>query len=282
MMKINELPPLEYLKEILELDPSLPSGLRWKLKPPEYYKSINCYLRFVKHFCGKMAGFSHAIRKYFLVFINYNGKARNYRAHRIVYSLYHNIDISNELVIDHIDRNPKNNKIENLRLVSQATNSANKNISIKNKSGVEGVFFDEKRLLWSVSIGVRNKNHSLGSFVNFDDAVKARKHAEKLRDENLDNNLDLDFKLDWPDRKIDIGVSKYTNICRSCFANRTPHRRRKFCYDCYPKITDQKNKKIDVLIKSTRHYSLNNCLCGKLKNKTSKQCLECYSQSRKK
>lgn len=52
-----------------------------------------------------------------------NGKY--YKAHRLVYIL-HNKNIDPSLVIDHIDGDPLNNKIENLRQVSYSENAKNR------------------------------------------------------------------------------------------------------------------------------------------------------------
>jgi len=49
-----------------------------------------------------------------------------YSTHRLVWVLF-NKEIPLDKQIDHIDRNPGNNKIENLRLVDAASNALNKN-----------------------------------------------------------------------------------------------------------------------------------------------------------
>ena len=56
-------------------------------------------------------------------------KYRCYKAHRLIYML-HNGHIPNNLVIDHINRNKADNRIENLRAVTQQKNSFNSNILI--------------------------------------------------------------------------------------------------------------------------------------------------------
>ena len=45
--------------------------------------------------------------------------------HRVIWEM-HNGPIPDGLVIDHIDRNPRNNSIENLRVVTQSQNHLNK------------------------------------------------------------------------------------------------------------------------------------------------------------
>lgn len=53
-----------------------------------------------------------------------------------------------------------------------------RNIRVRNKSGVKGVYFDDTSKKWRSFIKVNYKGIYLGSFDNFDDAVKSRKDAE--------------------------------------------------------------------------------------------------------
>lgn len=61
-----------------------------------------------------------------------NGKAKKYYLHRIIYEAHYG-KIPDNLVIDHIDRNPQNNDITNLRLVPQSINNMNKTTNGKGK-----------------------------------------------------------------------------------------------------------------------------------------------------
>ena len=70
-----------------------------------------------------------------------NGKRKMYLLHRIIYEA-HKGKIPDNMVIDHIDRNPENNDITNLRLVPQSINTTNitkmgkgKNFDYKNDIG---------------------------------------------------------------------------------------------------------------------------------------------------
>jgi len=65
-----------------------------------------------------------------------NGKA--FMIHRIIYEMHYN-EIPFGLQIDHIDRNPLNNKIENLRLCEQSENKINSKIPVNNTTGYKGV-----------------------------------------------------------------------------------------------------------------------------------------------
>ena len=62
-----------------------------------------------------------------------NGKPKMYLLHRIIYEAHFG-KIPDNLVIDHIDRNPENNDISNLRLVPRSINNMNKTKMGKGKN----------------------------------------------------------------------------------------------------------------------------------------------------
>ena len=95
-----------------------------------------------------------------------------YYYHRVVW-LWHNGDWP-ENQIDHIDQDKTNNKIENLRDVTQSVNNYNRPMMGHNRSGVNGVSYRQGKDRWIVYMG---KTY-VGSFAQFDDAVAARKQAE--------------------------------------------------------------------------------------------------------
>lgn len=88
------------------------------------------------------------------------------------------INIENK-VIDHINRNPLDNRLSNLNIVTHAENSENKSINKRNKSGVAGVTWHKQRKKWRARINKQGKEYSLGLFESKQDAIEARKKAEK-------------------------------------------------------------------------------------------------------
>lgn len=70
-------------------------------------------------------------------------KGTRYYVHRIIWLLKFG-DIPNNMVIDHLDGNPFNNQISNLRLVTQHVNSRNRKLLPQNKTGVNGVCINSK------------------------------------------------------------------------------------------------------------------------------------------
>jgi len=83
---------------------------------------------------GRLAGNINKKRNYYQISVF----GKKYKQHRIIWEMF-NGKIKDNLSIDHIDRNPLNNKIENLRLCTQAQNCANKYSGKKKTSKFKGV-----------------------------------------------------------------------------------------------------------------------------------------------
>ncbi len=122
--------------------PETPSGLKWKISHKNGMPS------------GRMAGSisnPHRSGQWSLKHLG-----RLYLVHRIIYIL-HNGKIDPSLMIDHIDGNPLNNRIDNLRLVTASVNAQNQRLKKSNVSGVPGVYPSGAKgyITWHVSINVK-------------------------------------------------------------------------------------------------------------------------------
>ena len=92
--------------------------------------------------------------------VGWNGKG--YRIHRLVYMLFHDTEIPEDLQIDHIDGNPMNNSPSNLRLVSHRENQQNQK---KHREGhLVGCYFHKPSQKWLARIKINGKNKHLGYF----------------------------------------------------------------------------------------------------------------------
>lgn len=99
-----------------------------------------------------------------------------YKAHRLIF-LWHFGFISE--IIDHIDGNKQNNKIENLRIATNSENLKNRSKQINNTSGFKGVSFHKNTNKFQASIKVKDKKIYLGLFVFAKDAHDAYCNAAK-------------------------------------------------------------------------------------------------------
>lgn len=110
------------------------------------------------------------------VYIQIDGK--KYGAHRLAW-LYTN-GYFPDCQIDHINGIRDDNRICNLREVTNKENQQNSSIRVDNKSGQVGVSWFKTRNTWRAVINVDGKQISLGYFKDIDDAISARKNGEKL------------------------------------------------------------------------------------------------------
>ena len=97
------------------------------------------------------------------------------QAHRIIWFIHYGQWPQNQ--IDHINHDRTDNRISNLREVSQIENLHNKSKCRNNSSGHTGVYLTPEGK-WKARICVRSKMLNLGTFADFSKAVSVRKAAE--------------------------------------------------------------------------------------------------------
>lgn len=83
-------------------------------------------------------------------------------------------------VVDHINRNKKDNRIENLRITDKSVNAFNTGVRKNNKSGYTGVRFRRDTYKWTAEIEKNGVTHYLGCFKTKEEAIAARAKAEWL------------------------------------------------------------------------------------------------------
>lgn len=134
---------------------------------------------------GDVAG-SKNCQGYIDIWIN----NKPYRAHRLAWLYMYGYWPEN--TIDHKDNNPKHkhhNWISNLREASYQCQQRNQKNGKNNTSGIKGVCWSNKTKRWRVVIGINKKQHYLGVFKTFDEAVCHRLAAEQcLGWGNCDSN----------------------------------------------------------------------------------------------
>lgn len=101
-----------------------------------------------------------------------------YLAHRLIWVMLFG-SIPEGRLIDHIDGDTHNNRLENLRLVDHQLNGQNCRLSCNSTTGHLGVYWSERNRYWWAQIMVNRKHIWLGRFDIKDEAIEARKLAEE-------------------------------------------------------------------------------------------------------
>lgn len=100
-----------------------------------------------------------------------------FRAHRVAWAIhYGEWPVA---YIDHINGVRHDNRIANLRCVSRAENQMNITLPSNNTSGVIGVAWSASKKKWSAQIGTGGRVFNLGRYDRIEDAIAARKAAER-------------------------------------------------------------------------------------------------------
>jgi len=135
--------------------------LIWKERDRADFKTNQAYLRFAKASANRPAGArAYTIRRTPLG-IKTKLFGKQLYAHRIIWEM-HKGQIPEKMIIDHINGNPWNNRIENLRLASRAENVRNSKIPSSNTSGFKGVQRSGNK--WKASIVFNGKYIFIGTF----------------------------------------------------------------------------------------------------------------------
>ena len=106
---------------------------------------------------GSVAGCIHRGTGYVHVKIDHKA----YKLHRLVFLLHHGYLPE---IVDHIDGNKANNRIENLRGATKSQNSMNQKIRSTNTSSVKGVSWHKVNKKWKVALCKNYKSYYYGTY----------------------------------------------------------------------------------------------------------------------
>ena len=164
-MSERDLPDIEYLRQRLRYEPDT-GKLFWRETPSRNtawnarYANREAFTSVDRH------GYHQS---------NLGGKVL--RAHRVAWALHTGTWPAAD--VDHINHNRTDNRITNLREASRGENRKNASKPCNNTSGVCGVSWDIVYSKWQAYVTEGGVQRSLGRFVAFDDAVAARRAAER-------------------------------------------------------------------------------------------------------
>lgn len=104
-------------------------------------------------------------------------RRRRYRSHRLAWLWIHGVWPSASL--DHINGDPSDNRLVNLREASYPQNAHNAKLRKDNTSGYKGVFWVNHCMKWGAQFVLMGNNIYLGLFENKLDAVTAVRSARE-------------------------------------------------------------------------------------------------------
>lgn len=170
-MAATVLPSQEYLRECFLYDPET-GALTWRARPRGHFRSDARLRTWNTAFSGKPAlsavsgtGYRHGM-------LDMVGA----KAHRVIWKMMTGADPDQ---IDHVNGVKTDNRWANLRDVDYPENSRNLARATNNTSGVTGVGWNRSARRWRAYIKSGGKNIHVGHFVLKDDAIAARKEAER-------------------------------------------------------------------------------------------------------
>lgn len=151
----------DYLINSLHYNPE--NGVfTWKIRP-------DCKGNFNSFLVGKKTGY---LGKNGYLQIRIKGSL--FLAHRLAFFYIYK---RWPLIIDHINHNRSDNRIDNLREVTSADNNKNQSLFSHNTSGFTGVSYKSGIKKWIAYINVNYKRIVLGNFDTKEKAIEARKKA---------------------------------------------------------------------------------------------------------
>lgn len=165
MVAPKPLPDLGLLRQTYRYDPE--TGELW-FRDELPHMPLKMRVRY----SGTIAGDTQSKRR--CCHLTYNGVSYRLKGYRIAWALFHGQD-PYPLEIDHIDGNPSNDRIANLRLATPSENRKNSIVSKPTRTGVRGVYPSKGGYM--ALIKHHKKKVYLGYFKNIEAADQAYKTA---------------------------------------------------------------------------------------------------------
>ena len=159
-MAISDYPLPEYMQQAVREENG---RVFWLERPLSHFKDEHDWNAWNGKFAGEEAGCYDKSKNRFVIGHNDILIPR----YHIVWMLYHSEWPSR---LDHENRNPTDDRIENLRTCTQRQNIGNSRLSKRNKSGYKGVSWSKGMKKWLSRLGIHGKPLHLGYF---DDPKKA-------------------------------------------------------------------------------------------------------------
>lgn len=148
---MNDTLTQERLKDILQYDPE--TGIfHWKVRQARRIR--------VGQIAGTTSQFGYRV-------ISIGNKG--FKAHRLAWLYVHGY-MPEGILLDHINNDPSDNRIANLRLATESQNQANSGLRKDNTSFCKGVSYSQSRKKWVAQISSGGKRVLLGRFATLEEA----------------------------------------------------------------------------------------------------------------
>lgn len=168
MSALNKIPSAIYLNSVFRYEDGRLVG---KLRPLDHFPNTRAMNIWNAKYAGRPLGRSSGYKGYNQVMLD----GSRLLVHRVIAAM-HGIDVDGKLV-DHIDGDIRNNKLENLRVCCHAENMRN-NAGWSKKATRVGVRMSGQGK-WQAYIRREGRAVHLGFFKTQDQAVAARRKAER-------------------------------------------------------------------------------------------------------
>ena len=121
------------------------------------------------------------INSYIEVYEKVNIGGKTYRLHNLLVEAYKR-KLKKDEIVDHIDNNPLNNSLDNLRIITKQENSMNRNKTKEKTTSIyKGVIWDKSRRKWKARIKLDGKSIYLGRYEFEEEAALAyNKKAKEI------------------------------------------------------------------------------------------------------
>lgn len=157
-----------YKKKYNIYDLSGEYGIGYTSKDEEFYFDLEDYY-LIKDYCWSINS------QGYITAPNLSDGKKIIKMHRLILSCPDGYDV------DHVHgkETRNDNRKRNLRVATRSQNNMNKGIQSNNTSNITGVSWHKGMGRWQAYISVNRNRIYLGAFINFDEAVNARKQAEE-------------------------------------------------------------------------------------------------------
>lgn len=160
---------VEDIKDVLIYEPDT-GNFYWKEKSLNHFPDERAMKSWNTKYSGKQAGNRTGTN-----YIHINIKNKLYYAHKLAFHLMHGYMPS---IVDHINRDKRDNRILNLRPATASQNQINKTVQRNSSTGAKGVnAFHTGNKRWRARIQVDKKKIHLGYFTTKEEASEAYRRA---------------------------------------------------------------------------------------------------------